>query len=113
MPVNAVIRVGDGRSFIVKDAGRARFGWRNERVVITAAHCLPFFPVGDIAVLGKPDDQVLFEQCTAYEALMMAVRPLRIADAREEGSAQLLSLEGANGLAARCSTPITTPPRAV
>jgi len=36
--MNAVIRVGDDRGFIVKDAGRAGFGWHNERVVITAAH---------------------------------------------------------------------------
>src|SRR5258708_31035148 len=42
--MDAVIRVGDGRGFVVKDAGRARLGSRNERIVITAAHCLPFFP---------------------------------------------------------------------
>src|SRR5215831_14238288 len=124
MAGNAVIRVGDGRGFIVKDAGRARLGWRDERVVITAAHCLPFFPpchaasdlsertyktllgplgqestvwaeclfvdpIGDIAVLGKPDGQELFEQCDAYEALVMAIRPLRIADAPKETSARL------------------------
>jgi hypothetical protein len=127
--MNGVIRVGDGRGFIVNDAGRARLGWRNERVVITAAHCLPFFPpchaasylgertykallgplgqapsvwteclfvdpIGDIAVLGKPDHDDLLEQRVAYEALVMAVRPLRIADAPKETSARLLSLEG-------------------
>jgi hypothetical protein len=41
---NAVIRVGEGRGFIVKDAGEARLGRRDERIVITAAHCLPKFP---------------------------------------------------------------------
>jgi hypothetical protein len=41
----AVIRVGDGRGFIVKDAGRIRLGWRGAKhIVITAAHCLPFLP---------------------------------------------------------------------
>jgi len=129
MAGNAVIRVGDGRGFIVKDAGRARFGWRNERIVITAAHCLPSLspwypgsyssertyeallgplgqeptvwaeclfvdPIGDIAVLGEPSHEDLLEQSTAYKALVMTVRPLRIADIPRETSAQLLSLEG-------------------
>lgn len=127
--MNAVIRVGDGRGFIVKDAGRARLGWRDARVVITAAHCLPFLPpcdvvsylhertykallgplrqeptvwaeclfvdpVADIAVLGEPDGQELFEQSRAYEALAMAVKPLRIANVPRETSAQLISLDG-------------------
>jgi hypothetical protein len=129
-PVDTVIRVGDGRGFIVKDAGRARLGWRYERIVITAAHCLPFLPpchafsyledrtykallgllgqeptvwaeclfadpVADIAVLGEPDSQELSEQWDAFEALVMAVTPLRIADAPKEARrAQLLSLAG-------------------
>jgi hypothetical protein len=40
----AVIRVGEGRGFVVKDAGEVRLGQRNARIVITAAHCLPSFP---------------------------------------------------------------------
>ena len=126
---DAVIRVGDGRGFIVKDAGRARLGWRNERIVITAAHCLPFLPpchafsyledrtykallgplgqeptvwaeclfadlIADIAVLGEPDSQELSEQWNAFEALVMAVTPLRITDAPKEAQARLLSLAG-------------------
>jgi hypothetical protein len=38
--LTAVVRVGEGRGFIVE--GRGRFG--AHRYVITAAHCLPFFP---------------------------------------------------------------------
>ena len=34
---NSVITVGDGRGFVVK-------GPSNRRFVVTAAHCLPFFP---------------------------------------------------------------------
>jgi hypothetical protein len=43
---NAVIRVGDGRGFIVKDEGEARLE-RDKRIVVTAAHCLPFVPPCD------------------------------------------------------------------
>jgi hypothetical protein len=124
--MNAVIRVGDGRGFIVKDAGKARLGLRIERIVITAAHCLPDLPrchpgsdpqertyqallgslgqeptvwaeclfadpIGDIAVLGAPDDQKLH---VAYEKLVTAIGPLPIGDAAEESSARLLSLDG-------------------
>jgi hypothetical protein len=127
--MSAVIRVGDGRGFVVKDVGRARLGWRGERIVITAAHCLPFFPpchafsyledrtyvallgplgqeptvwaeclfvdpIADVAVLGEPDSQELFKQHDAYEELVTAVKPLRIADTPKEGRAQLLSLDG-------------------
>ena len=119
---DAVIRVGDARGFIAKDL-------EDERIVYTAAHCLPFFPpchaasyleertykallgplgqeptvwaeclfvdpIGDIAVLGLPDDQELYDKCHTYEALMQSITPLRIADVREEASAHLLSLDG-------------------
>jgi hypothetical protein len=119
---NAIIRVGDARGFIVKDP-------EEERIVITAAHCLPSFPpchaasyleersykallgplgqeptvwaeclfvdpIGDMAVLGPPDDQELYDQCKAYEALMQSIAPLRTADSPKEASAQLLQLDG-------------------
>jgi hypothetical protein len=59
------------------------------------AECLFVDPIGDIAVLGPPDNQVLFEESAAYEALMEAVAvPLRIADPPKEGHASLLSLDG-------------------
>jgi hypothetical protein len=56
--------------------------------------CLFVDPIGDIAVLGLPDDQELYDKCHTYEALMQSITPLRIADVREEASAQLLSLDG-------------------
>jgi hypothetical protein len=59
--MNAVIRVGDGRGFIVKDAGEARLGCRDKRVLITAAHCLPRFPVCHPA--SYPEDRT-------YKALL-------------------------------------------
>jgi hypothetical protein len=43
-PTTAVIRVGDGRGFVVKDLAAERRGFHWKRIVITAAHCLPFFP---------------------------------------------------------------------
>ena len=57
---NAVIRVGDGRGFIVNDEGEARLG-RDKRIVITAAHCLPFVP---------PCDAYSVDECRAYEELL-------------------------------------------
>src|SRR5262245_43442930 len=114
----AVVRVGDGRGFIVEA------GWR--RVIITAAHCLPHFPpclsdldertddkllgplgggttvwaeclfadpIADIAVLGEPDNQELSDQWEKYEEFTAAAKPLRIADAPEDGDAFMLSLD--------------------
>ena len=88
------MKVGDGRGFII-EAG-------DQRLVITAAHCLPHFPpchgasyteertypdfigplgesapkvwaeclfadpVGDIAVLGSPDDQALYDEAIVW-----------------------------------------------
>jgi hypothetical protein len=114
---SAVLSVGDGRGFCVKAQG--------ERIVVTAAHCLPSFPpchlqertypkllaplgseptvwaeclfadpIADIAVLGSPDSQGLFEQAENYEALVESVTPLKIADCPpEKGRAWLLSLD--------------------
>jgi hypothetical protein len=123
----AIISVGDGgRGFVVQGA------WPHDRLVITAAHCLPFFPpcmsfsdlhertyqsllgplrgdptvwtqclfvdpIGDIAVLGPPDGQELYDECSAYEALMEGIVPLSIAGAPPKDSdhpAWLFSLDG-------------------
>jgi hypothetical protein len=94
---NAVIRVGDGRGFVV-NAG-------HEALVITAAHCLPELPpahglsylrertfdallgaigeeptvsaeclfvdpVADLAVVGPPDGQELWDEWKDYQALI-------------------------------------------
>jgi hypothetical protein len=104
---SAIVRVGRGRGFVVRDGD-------GERVVVTAAHCLPRLPsphrteqragcvydrllaplrerpavgaellfadpVADIVVLGPPEDRA------AYDALVSGVTALRIgavADAR-------------------------------
>jgi hypothetical protein len=92
---DAVVRVGDGRGFLVETTRRYRF-------VITAAHCLPYLPpahpysylhertyenvvgpiggtpaiwaecvfvdpIADLAVLAEPDNQALSDQADAYE----------------------------------------------
>jgi hypothetical protein len=124
---SAVIRVGDGRGFVIE-------GEQKTRYVITAAHCLPHLPpccsfsyleertyqkllalrggertvwaeclfadpVSDIAVLGEPDNQELSEQCDAYRELTQSVvTPLPVAEPGKE--AWLLSLEG--GVWFRC-----------
>jgi hypothetical protein len=96
----AVVRVGDGRGFVVS-AGEY------DRYVITHAHCLPKHPephlandaneltyaifgqvgkktptisaalcadnlVDDVAVFSKPDEQVLWDECERYEKLTAA-----------------------------------------
>jgi Trypsin-like peptidase domain len=110
-PPKAVLRVGDGRGFVVKH-GR-------ERIVVTAAHCLPHTPkphlfsypeertfqnllgpldgratvwaecifvdtIFDVAVLCSPDDQALYQQAESYENLITDMSPLVIADAPKQ-----------------------------
>ena len=117
-----VIKVGDGRGFIIEA--------KENRLVVTAAHCLPSFPppaasvgydertyqnllgmidgepsvwcellfadpVADIAVLGAPDGQALYDQHDAYLALTNDRPTLRVADPPGEFTdAWLLSLDG-------------------
>jgi hypothetical protein len=50
--------------------------------------------MADLAVLGTPDNQDLYEYAEAYEKLIGSVTPLKIADAPEKGRAWLLSLDG-------------------
>jgi hypothetical protein len=99
------------------------------KLVITAAHCLPFFPpcvaasylsertyerllgpigaeatvwaeclfvdpISDLAVLGQPDNQALYEEADSYDALLNDLTPLPIKDAPEKSRAWLLSLDG-------------------
>jgi hypothetical protein len=106
MDKRAVIIVGPGRGFVVEHEREGRF-------VITAAHCLPFFPpcfsathleertyqrllgplggdatvsaeclfvdpIADIAVLGSPDSQALFQEAEAYEAFVEEASALKI-----------------------------------
>ncbi len=117
----AVVTVGEGRGFIVETT--------RDRLVVTAAHCLPDIPppaaflpkdektyqlmaplgkrepkvwtecmfadpVADIAVLGPPDNQELFEEAEAYEELVADASALQIADPPPDGPAWLLTLDG-------------------
>jgi len=132
--VKAVIKVGDGRGFIIEHheqigSFRGERGFLDYRLVITAAHCLPHFPachrasyleertyerllgplagpkpdvwaeclfadpIADIAVLGSPDGQELFDQAEAYNALVDGSRALRIGKGRRHGEAYLLTLD--------------------
>jgi hypothetical protein len=110
----AVIRVGDGRGFVVE---RAR------QRLVTAAHCLPHLPpahpmshteertyeallgplgaeptvwaeclfadpVADIAILDGPDNQALFDQAEACEEFLADKVALKIGDAPKEGYEQ-------------------------
>ena len=116
----SVIRVGDGRGFVIEG--------RVDRLIITAAHCLPFFPpcmsfsdleertyqkllapiddepvvwteclfvdpIGDIAILGPPDDQELSDEWDRYNSMLEPLDAFVIGDAPEETAAWLLSLD--------------------
>jgi hypothetical protein len=58
------------------------------------AECRFVDPIGDIAVLGPPDDQELYDESNAYDGLVEAesVTPLTVAPPESEG--WLLSLDG-------------------
>lgn len=58
------------------------------------AECLFVDPVADIAVLGPPDSQALWEEAENYESLMDGAKPLTIGEPPEiEVEAWLLSLD--------------------
>jgi hypothetical protein len=124
-----VVKVGDGRGFIVHYRVRhPKLKLPLVRVIVTAAHCLPNLPpahpaayseertfpnllatldrrkkdiwaeclfvdpVADIAVLGTPDTQELFEQADAFEALMDG--PSVHINEPKNGKGWMLSLKG-------------------
>lgn len=133
MNTSGVIRVGDGRGFVLEH--RVYFDFRDGRgirkvcrkVIVTASHglphppqmpvysyqdttygpllaplggepsvwaeCLFFDPVADVAVLGAPDSQALYEECEAYDALLETRRPFAVA-APETGEAYMPALDG-------------------
>jgi hypothetical protein len=71
-------------------------GPRGAEPSITAA-CVFVDLMADLAVLGPPDDQELFDECEAYKAFTAALPPFDIAAPPHAVSfpAHLLSLEGA------------------
>lgn len=118
---DAVLRVGDGRGFLVE--------WRHRRFVITAAHCLPYLPgtshpaayleehtyanllgplgavpavwaellfldfVSDVAVLGTPDTQELSEHADAFDHLVDDRPVIRAATVPAESPGWILTLD--------------------
>lgn len=118
---SAVIRVGDGRGFIV--------GGAFSRLVVTAAHCLPHLPpahpasyteertysnflgplgeeptvwaecvfvdpIADLAVLSQPDNQSLFAEADGYEHLVEDRIALRIGRFRVRSPGWSMTLGG-------------------
>jgi hypothetical protein len=120
--IDAVIRVGAGRGFIIEAAG--------QRLVVTAGHCLPSFPpchgasytdertypkllgtlddpkptvwaeclyvdpIADIAILGTPDEQELYDEAEAYEEMTSAPPAMRISPITARSDAWVLTLDG-------------------
>jgi hypothetical protein len=126
---------GGGRGFVIEIPGQ-RHGrvpvTLRERMIVTAAHCLPspptphpwaqdsrswkllaplgerpsivatcrfVDPVADIALIGSPDNQEMYEEAEAYEALTDAATALPIGFLPSKFAAELngwlLSLDGA------------------
>ena len=59
---------------------------------IVWAECLFADPVADLAVLGSPDNQALYEEAEAFEDLVSSCRSLRIGKA-QSGDSWMLSLK--------------------
>ena len=104
----AVLSVGDGRGFVVNGQNNSRLvvtgahclpsfppchgaSYLEERTYqellgplgkksTVWAECLFADPIADIAVLGSPDNQELFDQAEAYELLVESLTPIAIAD---------------------------------
>ena len=62
------------------------------------AECLFVDPIADIAVLGSPDDQSLFDEAAAYQTLLGSCKPLKISGGAigwdRPSAASLLALDG-------------------
>jgi hypothetical protein len=58
------------------------------------AECLFADPVNDIAILGTPDNQALYDQAESYEEFTEAVTPIRIREATMGETAWKLDLDG-------------------
>ena len=69
---------------------------RNGEEPAISAECLFVDPIADLAVLGEPDGQELYEECAAYEALIETAAPLLIGKSADPAAreAWLLSLAG-------------------
>ena len=118
----AIVRVGEGRGFVV-EAGRFErryvitaahcldpfpnptsishgcertyrdlLGPCDEQTAI-CAECLFADPIGDIAVLGPPDEDNFREEYRAYEELTESIAALPISGSVANGRAWLLSLD--------------------
>lgn len=118
---NSIVKVGDGRGFVIEHNG--------DRLVVTAAHCLPHLPpahlgaynnektyknllgrigdrrsiwvecifadsVSDVAVLGAPDSQSLYDEWEAYEKFTDPLKPIQIRKAKESETVWMLGLNG-------------------
>jgi len=120
---DAIIRVGEGRGFLVKLKATAM-----PPLVLTAAHCLPQLPpahpgssghertyqllgpldgtpsvpaeclfvdpIADIAVLAEPDGQALCDEYEAYDRFVDGRPALRVAALTVPSDARLLTLSG-------------------
>jgi hypothetical protein len=135
MMTRSIIRVGDGRGFLVWSRR-----WE-EPIVLTAAHCLPRLPppmpmsytaertyerllggldvaaevsaeclfvdpVADVAVLCAPDSQALSEERERFETFVSSRTCLPIAHAALPSAVSMLSLQNAW---IRCQAPANVP----
>jgi hypothetical protein len=112
---SAIITVGDGRGFVV-NAGRDRciitaahclpslplahlMSQTEERTytnLVSAigdnkkitVECLFADPVGDIAILGEPDGESLYDECDRYREFAEAISPIKIRKSRKANSGE-------------------------
>jgi hypothetical protein len=88
-----VVTVGQGRGSCEERTYRSLLGQLGKDPTVWA-ECFFVDPIADIAVLGPPDDQVLFDEFKAYDAMVGGAVPLSVAEAPEQGRGWLSSLDG-------------------
>jgi hypothetical protein len=82
-----------GCSYLAEKTYPSLLGLLSDKENAISAECLFVNPVGDIAVLGCPDDQEFVDEAEKYDAFIQGIQPVGISNAHS-GPGWVLSLDG-------------------